>query len=101
MVINVFLELPQPEETTLHEIQKDEILLFFKFYDPLKAELDYIGSMYVSKKMYFGTILDKAKKLANVHKDLDVTAAKIAALEPSVVTCEIFAQSTPYQVYPL
>lgn len=98
MVVNVFLEIPLTGDHLLHEIQPNELLLFFKFYDPLKVVLEYIGCLYVNKKTYFGNILEKAKSLANVHKDLEVVASKLVTVEPSVVTCDIFAQSTPYQV---
>lgn len=98
MVINIFLELPRSGATTLHEIQPNELLLFIKFYDPLKVALEYAGSLYVGRETYFGTILEEAKALASLHKDLEVTASKIVAVEPSIVICDIFAQSTPRQV---
>lgn len=98
MVVNVFLELPPPDSPSLREIQSGEILLFIKFYDPLKVDLEYIGSLYVGRKTYFGSILDRAKRLAKVHKDLEIVASKLITVEPSVVTCDLFAQSTPYQV---
>ena len=97
-VVNVFLELPRPGETMLHEIQPKELLLFFKFYDPLKVDLEYVGSLYVGHKTSFRTVIERAKEIARCHKDLQLTASKLVTLEPTVVTCDIFAQSTPYQV---
>eukprot|EP00210_Caulerpa_lentillifera_P008576 g8181.t1 len=95
MVVNLYLELPQSGKINLHEIKPDELLLFVKFYDSLHAEMEYIGSLFVSKRERIGDILRKAKALSNLPKDLVLCACKIAAYEPSIVLCELFDQSTP------
>eukprot|EP00850_Spirogloea_muscicola_P017054 SM000143S00719 [mRNA] locus=s143:49387:56676:- [translate_table: standard] len=90
--LKLFLETPiaspeTPITTALPERAKDDILLFFKFYDPLKEELRYVGRMFVrlgSKPM---DIKSKLASMAGFAPTEELLLYEEIKFEPSVM-CE-------------
>eukprot|EP00850_Spirogloea_muscicola_P023127 SM000331S12523 [mRNA] locus=s331:27091:34038:- [translate_table: standard] len=72
--LKLFLETPiacpeTPITTALPERANDEILLFLKFYDPLKEELRYVGRMFV--------------RLGSKPMDIESKLASMAGIPPT------------------
>lgn len=71
LTIVLFLEAPEDTAlkegipgTTLHSIQRNELLIFLKYYDPKSKKLFYLGHMFIEKTCTFSVIFEKAKKMA-------------------------------------
>ncbi|KNA06627.1 hypothetical protein SOVF_179260, partial [Spinacia oleracea] len=73
--------IPPPEKT------KDEILLFFKHYDPEKEEMRYVGRLFVKATGKPGEILGKLKELAGYAADDEIELYEEIKFEPTVM-CE-------------
>ncbi|XP_021973074.2 ubiquitin carboxyl-terminal hydrolase 12 isoform X1 [Helianthus annuus] len=70
-----------PEKT------KDEILLFFKLYDPLKEELRFVGRLFVKATGKPIEILAKLNELAGFTPDEEIELFEEIKFEPNVM-CE-------------
>ncbi|XP_028758702.1 ubiquitin carboxyl-terminal hydrolase 13 isoform X2 [Neltuma alba] len=88
--INLFLEvelgldlrpIAPPEKT------KDDILLFFKLYDPLKEELRYVGRLFVKLVGKPSEILMKLNEMAGYGREEEIVLYEEIKFEPSVM-CE-------------
>ncbi|XP_057462933.1 ubiquitin C-terminal hydrolase 12-like isoform X2 [Actinidia eriantha] len=66
---------------------KEEILLFFKLYDPLKAELRYVGRLFVKANGKPGEILTKINEMAGFGPDEEIELFEEIKFEPNVM-CE-------------
>ncbi|OIT07219.1 ubiquitin carboxyl-terminal hydrolase 13 [Nicotiana attenuata] len=75
------LPIPLPEKS------KDDILLFFKLYDPAKEELRYIGRLFVKSSSKPTDILGKLNELAGFAPDQEIELFEEIKFEPSVM-CE-------------
>ncbi|KAM0062763.1 putative ubiquitinyl hydrolase 1 [Helianthus debilis subsp. tardiflorus] len=73
--------VPPPVKT------KEEILLFFKLYDPLKEELRYVGRLFVKGTGKPTEILPKLKELAGFAPDEEIELFEEIKFEPNVM-CE-------------
>lgn len=73
--------IPPPDKT------KEEILLFFKHYDPEKEELRYVGRLFVKANGKPGEILGKLKELAGYAAEEEVDLYEEIKFEPTVM-CE-------------
>ncbi|KAL2945550.1 Ubiquitin carboxyl-terminal hydrolase 12 [Bienertia sinuspersici] len=73
--------IPPPEKT------KDEILLFFKHYDPEKEELRYIGRLFVKAIGKPGEVIGKLKELAGYAVEDEIELYEEIKFEPTVM-CE-------------
>ncbi|XWS74671.1 hypothetical protein CRYUN_Cryun01aG0018000 [Craigia yunnanensis] len=73
--------VPPPEKT------KDNILLFFKLYDPFKEELRYVGRMFVKGADKPIEILTRINKMAGFGPDEDIELYEEIKFEPNVM-CE-------------
>ncbi|XP_019267242.1 PREDICTED: ubiquitin carboxyl-terminal hydrolase 12 isoform X1 [Nicotiana attenuata] len=72
---------PPPEKS------KDDILLFFKLYDPEKEELQYVGRLFVKSTSKPVEILPKLNELARFAPDQEIDLFEEIKFEPSVM-CE-------------
>ncbi|KAL6989163.1 CSN-associated deubiquitinating enzyme Ubp12, partial [Sarracenia purpurea var. burkii] len=66
---------------------KEDILLFFKLYDPLKEELRYVGRLFVKANGKPVEILTKLNELAGFAPDEDIELFEEIKFEPNVM-CE-------------
>nr|KJB73309.1 hypothetical protein B456_011G226800 [Gossypium raimondii] len=73
--------VPPPEKT------KEDILLFFKLYDPVKEELRYIGRMFVKGAGKPMEILARINKMAGFGPDEEIELYEEIKFEPNVM-CE-------------
>ncbi|TYH51032.1 hypothetical protein ES332_D10G246400v1 [Gossypium tomentosum] len=73
--------VPPPEKT------KEDILLFFKLYDPVKEELRYIGRMFVKGAGKPMEILARINKMAGFGPDEDIELYEEIKFEPNIM-CE-------------
>ncbi|KAI3750855.1 hypothetical protein L2E82_21722 [Cichorium intybus] len=73
--------VPPPVKT------KEEILLFFKLYDPLKEELRYVGRLFVKSTGKPIEILSKLNELAGFAPDEEIQLFEEIKFEPNVM-CE-------------
>ncbi|XVF82670.1 hypothetical protein PTKIN_Ptkin16aG0067100 [Pterospermum kingtungense] len=73
--------VPPPEKS------KDDILLFFKLYDPFKEELRYVGRMFVKGSGKPMEILARINKMAGFGPDEDIELYEEIKFEPNVM-CE-------------
>ncbi|KAH0747674.1 hypothetical protein KY285_009331 [Solanum tuberosum] len=72
---------PPPEKT------KEDILLFFKLYDPLKEEIRYVGRLFVKGSGKPLDILTKLNELAGISPDEEIELFEEIKFEPNVM-CE-------------
>ncbi|KAK6147384.1 hypothetical protein DH2020_018296 [Rehmannia glutinosa] len=73
--------VPPPEKN------KEDILLFFKFYDPEKEELRYVGRLFVKSSGKPIEILAKLNEMAGFAPDEEIELFEEIKFEPSVM-CE-------------
>ncbi|XP_057778704.1 ubiquitin C-terminal hydrolase 12-like isoform X2 [Salvia miltiorrhiza] len=73
--------LPPPEKT------KEDILLFFKLYDPIKEELRYVGRLFVKGNGKPMDILKKLNEMAGFALDEEIELFEEIKYEPNVM-CE-------------
>lgn len=73
--------IPPPDKT------KDEILLFFKHYDPEKEELRYVGRLFVKANGKPGDIVGKLKELSGYAAEDEIELYEEIKFEPTVM-CE-------------
>ncbi|KAI5578143.1 hypothetical protein POPTR_008G012600v4 [Populus trichocarpa] len=73
--------VPPPEKT------KDDILLFFKLYDPSKEELRYVGRLFVKGSGKPLEILTKLNEIAGFAPDQEIELYEEIKFEPNVM-CE-------------
>ncbi|OMO88841.1 Peptidase C19, ubiquitin carboxyl-terminal hydrolase 2 [Corchorus capsularis] len=73
--------VPPPEKT------KEDILLFFKLYDPYKEELRYVGRMFVKGVGKPIDILTRINKMAGFAPDEEIELYEEIKFEPTVM-CE-------------
>ncbi|KAH0677829.1 hypothetical protein KY285_025630 [Solanum tuberosum] len=66
---------------------KEEILLFFKLYDPLEEKIRYVGRLFVKESGKLLEILSKLKELAGFSPDEEIDLFEEIKFEPSVC-CE-------------
>ncbi|CAA2970001.1 ubiquitin carboxyl-terminal hydrolase 12-like [Olea europaea subsp. europaea] len=73
--------IPPPEKT------KEDILLFFKTYDPIKEELRYVGRLFVKVNGKPTDILIKLNEMAGFAPNEEIELFEEIKFEPNV-TCE-------------
>ncbi|KAK9283434.1 hypothetical protein L1049_011676 [Liquidambar formosana] len=73
--------IPPPEKT------KEDILLFFKLYDPLKEELRYVGRLFVKGTGKPVEILTKLNEMAGFTPNEEIDLYEEIKFEPNVM-CE-------------
>ncbi|KAL5720642.1 ubiquitinyl hydrolase 1 [Ranunculus cassubicifolius] len=73
--------VPPPEKT------KEDILLFFKLYDPKKEELRYVGRLFVKGSGRPIEVLSKLNEMAGFSPDEEIDLYEEIKFEPSVM-CE-------------
>lgn len=71
--------IPPPEKT------KDDILLFFKFYNPLKEEIRYVGCLFVKASGKPLEILAKLNELAGFPLEEEIELFEEIKFDPNVM----------------
>ncbi|KAL5221469.1 hypothetical protein ABZP36_026182 [Zizania latifolia] len=89
--LKLFLEVALGQEN--HPIAlplktKDDILIFFKLYDPEKEELRYVGRLFVKASGKPADIVHKLNEIAGFEQDEDIELYEEIKFDPSVV-CEL------------
>ncbi len=67
--LTLFLEMSNPEEPTrsLRTFDKDQdVMLFFKYYDPRKEKINYMGHMYVSITSKLSSVVPELLRRADL-----------------------------------
>ncbi|KAA3481509.1 ubiquitin carboxyl-terminal hydrolase 13-like isoform X3 [Gossypium australe] len=88
--LKLFLEVelgPDLQPVPSPEKAKEDILLFFKLYDPFKEELRYIGRMFVKGAGKPMEILARINKMAGFGPDEEIELYEEIKFEPNVM-CE-------------
>lgn len=88
--LKLFLEVELGQDlrpVPLLEKLKEEILLFFKLYDPLKEELRYVGRLFVKVNSKPAEILAKLNEMAGFSPDEEIDLFEEIKFEPNVM-CE-------------
>jgi len=67
--LKLFLETPSNGATELPPIDKDHILLFFKYYDCIKEELRYVGHLFLHKRSTFQDCFTQLRHMAKLSSD--------------------------------
>ncbi|KAG8646912.1 ubiquitin C-terminal hydrolase 12 [Manihot esculenta] len=80
-----------PEKT------KEDILLFFKLYDPAKGELRYVGRLFVKGSGKPMEILAKLKQMAVIASDEEIELYEEIKFEPCVM-CEHLDKRTSFRL---
>ncbi|KAL5101398.1 hypothetical protein RYX36_005725 [Vicia faba] len=75
---------------------KDDILLFFKSYDPEKEELRYVGRLFVSCTDKPSEIVTKLNKWAGYDPDEEIELYEEIMFEPNVM-CEAIDKKLTFQ----
>ncbi|XP_022982818.1 ubiquitin carboxyl-terminal hydrolase 12-like [Cucurbita maxima] len=79
------------------EKNKDDILLFFKLYDPEKGELRYVGRLFMKSTTKPVEILDKLNKMAGFDPDQEIELFEEIKFEPCVM-CEHLDKRTSFRL---
>ncbi|KAL6585578.1 CSN-associated deubiquitinating enzyme Ubp12 [Orobanche minor] len=88
--LKLFLEVEHGQDLhplPLPEKYKEDILLFFKLYDPIKEELRYVGRLFMKSSTKPIEILTKLNELAGYDPDQEIELFEEIKFEPSVM-CE-------------
>eukprot|EP00210_Caulerpa_lentillifera_P006758 g6458.t1 len=102
MTIKLFLE--SPSESTLsggmvggalRAIPRNELLIFMKYYDPVRRKLSYLGHLFVEKDCPFRLIFERAKKMAGLKTEEEVIGFEEVKHSPTVVCTELPPDATP------
>uniref|UniRef100_A0A453FM38 ubiquitinyl hydrolase 1 n=1 Tax=Aegilops tauschii subsp. strangulata TaxID=200361 RepID=A0A453FM38_AEGTS len=72
---------------TLASRTKDDILLFFKLYDPEKEELRYVGNLLLKASSKPSDIVPKLNEIAGFQHDEDIELYEEIKFEPNIM-CE-------------
>ncbi|KAM0883676.1 hypothetical protein ACQ4PT_031462 [Festuca glaucescens] len=83
--LRLYLEIEN--HLTLPLKTKDDILLFFKLYDPEKEELRYVGSLFLKASNKPSDIVQKLNEIAGFQPDEDIELYEEIKFEPTVM-CE-------------
>ncbi|KAL8129987.1 hypothetical protein V2J09_019142 [Rumex salicifolius] len=82
--------IPPPDKT------KDDILLFFKLYDPEKEELRYVGQLFVKAIGKPMGILNRLNQMAGYAIDEEIELYEEIKFEPNVM-CEHIDKKLPFR----
>ncbi|KAA8544396.1 hypothetical protein F0562_022408 [Nyssa sinensis] len=82
--------IPPPDKT------KDDILLFFKLYDPEKEELRYVGRLFVKATGKPIEILTKLNEMAGYAPDEEIALYEEIKFEPNLM-CELIDKEITFQ----
>ncbi|EPS70293.1 hypothetical protein M569_04467, partial [Genlisea aurea] len=97
--LNLFLEVecgPDLQWIPPPEINKEDILLFFKLYDPEKELLRYVGRLFVKITGKPIEILAKLNEMAGFAPDEEIELFEEIKFEPSVM-CERLDKRTTFR----
>lgn len=83
--VKLFLETPPAGETTFPVLDKNQILLFFKQYDPITETLSYAGHTYASKHAKVASLFPMLRTRAGYGDDDDVLVFEEVKFEPDVM----------------
>jgi len=82
--------LPPPEKT------KDDILLFFKLYDPEKEQLRFVGRLFVKAGGRPIEYITKLNAMAGFPADEEIDLFEEIKFEPNVM-CELIEKRSPFR----
>ncbi|KAK4757395.1 hypothetical protein SAY87_018696 [Trapa incisa] len=98
--LNLFLEEkfgPDLHPISPHEKTKEDILLFFKFYNPENRELRYVGRLFVRTYSRPIDILSKLKEMAGFDLDEEIKLYEEIKFHPSV-SCELLDKEATFSM---
>ncbi|WJX28511.1 ubiquitinyl hydrolase 1 [Trifolium repens] len=97
--LKLFLEVERgPDLRPIAPVNKgkDDVLLFFKLYDPEKEELRYVGRLFVNCTDKPSKILTRLNKLAGYDPDEEIELYEEIMFEPNVM-CEHVDKKLTFQ----
>lgn len=97
--LKLFLEVelgPELMPLSPPEKAKDDILLFFKLYDPKEEDIRYVGRLFVKGISKLTEILSKLNEMAGYAPDQEIELYEEIKFEPSVM-CEIIDKNSTFQ----
>ncbi|XP_015699161.1 ubiquitin C-terminal hydrolase 13-like isoform X2 [Oryza brachyantha] len=86
--LRLFLEVAYGQENhpiALPPKMKDDILIFFKLYDPEKEELRYVGRLFVKASGKPTDIVHKLQEIAGFQSDEDIELYEEVKFDPNVM----------------
>eukprot|EP00877_Chromochloris_zofingiensis_P003568 jgi/Chrzof1/13211/Cz07g24170.t1 len=91
MDLKLFLETPLPDASAdLHKVNpRQEILLFFKYYDPATGSLSYCGRMYAPKQLQMQDLYGNLCRAANLPEGTDLECYEEIKFDPTVMIEQI------------
>ncbi|KAL3625125.1 CSN-associated deubiquitinating enzyme Ubp12 [Castilleja foliolosa] len=94
--LKLFLEVERGQDLpqALPEKNKEDILLFFKLYDPIKVELRYVGRLFLKSSGKPIEILTKLNELAGFAPDQEIVLFEEIKFEPSVMCDRLDIKAT-------
>ncbi|KAK9823704.1 hypothetical protein WJX72_004794 [[Myrmecia] bisecta] len=95
--LRLYLEVPhaaQSPTSPLLPISKNEILLFFKFYDPLTETLRYAGRGFAHKTTKVADMFPMLRKMAGLPEDAPLEAYEEIKFEPNVMCDQLQPKTT-------
>ncbi|CAI7812546.1 unnamed protein product [Closterium sp. NIES-53] len=98
--LRLFLEgtpsSPDRPLVPLHERAKDDILLFFKFYDPVTETLRYVGHLFVKLGQKPGDVRGKINEMCGLPPTEDILMYEEIKFDPSVM-CEAMDRKVTFK----
>ena len=84
--LRLYLETPWPDPTaSLHKPGRNEVLLFFKHYDPIAEELRYVGHLFAPKAARMKDLFPLLRQMGGLPPDVMLQAYEEIKWEPSVM----------------
>ncbi|XP_030962284.1 ubiquitin carboxyl-terminal hydrolase 12-like isoform X2 [Quercus lobata] len=95
--LKLFLEVELGQPVPPPERTKEDILLFFKLYDPSKEELRYVGRLFVKVSGKPVEILPKLNEMAGFSADEEIELYEEIKFEPAII-CECIDKTFTFRV---
>lgn len=83
--VKLFLETPPKGETKLPVLDDNQLLLFFKQYDPATESLTYAGHAFASKHAKVASLFPMLRARGGFDDDQDVLVFEEVKFEPDVM----------------
>lgn len=92
MDLRLYLETPWPDASApLHKPARNEMLLFFKYYDPAAETLKYVGHLFAPKAARMRDLFPFLRRKAGLPSDAPLQCYEEIKFEPSIMVDPISA----------
>ncbi len=97
--LRLYLE-EAPEDKALHMIERDELLIFFKLYDPLTQKLSFLGKCFAKKTNKLPDLMPYLNKLAKFPEGTPLEVGCTACVPCKLPSCTCGSASQLAHLYP-